>query len=135
MSVNECQWVSMSVNECDTLHHTASHCITLHHTASHCNTLRRIVTHCCNTLILLGLLRKSGVRPVFVWQDSFVCVTNLIRMSQLGTWSVVKKTCVCHDAFIHVIWCIHMCDMTHSCMCHDSFIRVTWRIHMIVVSF
>jgi len=36
---------------------------------------------------------------------------------------------VWHDSFICVTWLIHMCDMTHSHVWHDSFIRVTWRIH------
>jgi len=33
-------------------------------------------------------------------------------------------------AFIHLIWLMHMCDMTQSCVWHDSFICVTGLIHM-----
>ena len=37
---------------------------------------------------------------------------------------------VWHDSFICVTWVIHMCDMSHSYVWHASFICVTWLIHM-----
>ena len=48
---------------------------------------------------------------LYVWHDSFICVTWLIHMCDM-THSCVP-------------WLIHMCDMTHSCVCHDSFQCVT----------
>ena len=42
---------------------------------------------------------------------------------------------VWHDSFICVTWLIHMCDMTHSFVWHDSFICVTWLIHACLESF
>ena len=61
---------------------------------------------------------------LYVWHDSFVCVTWLIRMCDM------THSYVWHDSFICVTWLIRMCDMTHSYVWHDSFIRVTWLIRM-----
>jgi len=35
-----------------------------------------------------------------------------------------------HDSFVCVTWLIRMCDMTHSYLWHDSFVSVTWLIHI-----
>jgi len=71
---------------------------------------------------------------VYVWHDSFICVTGLIHMCDM------THSCVWHDSFICVTWLIHMrvmcmCDMIHSYVCpvyvyvwHDSFMCVTWLI-------
>ena len=86
----------------------------------------------------------------YVWHDSFVCVTWLIRMCDV-THSYVR-----HDSFVCVTWLIRMCDMNDfytrhkregtvirlaaqqnrdpfSYMaCHDSFVRVTLLMHPLV---
>ena len=75
---------------------------------------------------------------LYVWHDSFMCVTWLIDICDM------THSYVWHDSFICVTWLTHMCDMTHSYvwhvafLCdmaysyvwHDSFICVTWLIHM-----
>ena len=52
----------------------------------------RDVTHDCSI---------SEMAPSYIWQDSFICLT----------------------------WIIRMCDMTHSYVWHDSFVCVTWLSH------
>jgi len=44
--------------------------------------------------------------------------------------AIELRECVRLDSFIHVTWCIHMCDMTHSYAWHDAFICVTWLTHL-----
>jgi len=71
---------------------------------------------------------------LFMWHDSFICVTWLIHMcdrTHLYVWQ---------DSFICVTWLIHMydiymCDRTHSYVWHDSFINVTRLVHTSRVSF
>jgi len=55
--------------------------------------------------------------------DSFICVTWLIRMCDM------TRSYVWHDSFICATWLVHICDMSHSYVRHDSFIRVTCLIH------
>ena len=68
---------------------------------------------------------------LYVWHDSFICVTWFIHMCDM-THSYVWHDALrmWHDSFICVTWLIHMCDMTHSYVWHDSFICVTRLIHM-----
>jgi len=73
-----------------------------------------------------GLMRVHRWPMSCVWHDSFVCVTWCIHMCDM-TYSHVWN-----DAFICVAWLIHMCDMTHSYVWHDSFICVTWLRHLCV---
>jgi len=58
----------------------------------------------------------------YVWHDSFICVTWLIRMC------VMTHSHVLHDSFICVTWLIDVRDMTRWCVWHDSCIRVTWLV-------
>jgi len=40
-----------------------------------------------------------------------------------------------HESSIHVIWLIHICDMTYSYLWHDLFMCVIWRISFHPASF
>ena len=66
----------------------------------------------------------SDMTHLYVWHDSFICVTRLIH---------THRRCLClqvwRDSFICVTCLIRMCDMTHLYVWHDSFICVTWLIH------
>jgi len=53
---------------------------------------------------------------IYVWRDSFMCVTWLTHMCDLTHW------CVWNDSFIRVTWLVHTCDTTHSYVWHDCFI-------------
>jgi len=60
----------------------------------------------------------------FYMCDAFICVVWFIHVCDL-TPSYAR-----HDSFICVTWLIHMRDMAHSHAWHDSFTCVTWLIHM-----
>ena len=71
-----------------------------------------------------SLIGEICLIRIYVWQDSFICVTWLFHMCDMNlsyAW---------HDSFICVTWLIHVCDMTYSCVWHDSSICVRWLIHM-----
>ena len=53
---------------------------------------------------------------LYVWHDSFVCVTRLIYTCDM-TYSYVG-----HDSFICVTWLMQMREILHSHVWHDSFI-------------
>ena len=63
---------------------------------------------------------------LYVWHDSFICVTWLIRMCDM-THSYVG-----HDSFICVTWLMLTRDTTPSNVWYDSFVCVTWPTHMCV---
>ena len=65
-----------------------------------------------------------GMTHLYLWHDSFICVTWLIRMCDM------THLYVWHYSFRCVTWLIYMCDMTHSYVWHDPFICVIWHIHM-----
>jgi len=44
----------------------------------------------------------------YVWHDSFMCMTRLIRMRD------VTHSRLWHDSFMCVTWLFHACDLTHS---------------------
>jgi len=73
------------------------------------------------------LVRTCDLTHSYVWHDSFICVTWLVRKCD-----ILIRTCdmthsyVWHDSFVCVTWLIHMCDLTHSYVWHDSFVCVTW---------
>jgi len=86
------------------------------------------------------LIHMCDITPLFVWHDSFICVTWLIHVwkkSLLGgvwCWSVLLSLAddcwECERVMhIRVTWLIRMCAMTHSYVRHDSFVCVPWRIH------
>jgi len=95
----------------------------------------------------------------WVWHDSFMCVTRLIRIRDtthsyewpdslhvrhnlficvtppVYVWHdsflcVTRLIHVWHDPFLCVTRLIYMCDTTSSRVSHDSFIRVTRPIYM-----
>ena len=68
-------------------------------------------------------MTHSCVRHVSPQERSH-CATTLVICV---VWDMTQS-CVCHDAFMRLLWLIHVCAMTHSCVCHDSFIRVPWFI-------
>ena len=91
----------------------------------------------------------------YVWHDSFICVTWLVHMCDMTrsyVWRVsfTRVTCLLHTShkvytrcvigllyafsicvtcLIHIVWLLHMCNMTLSYMWHGSFICVTWLLH------
>jgi len=70
------------------------------------------------------LIHACDMTPSYVWHDSFICGKWLFHM-----WGM-NSSYVWHDGFICVTWLIHMCNMTCSYVGHVSFIRATWLIHM-----
>jgi len=81
---------------------------------------------------------------LYVWHDSFICVTWLIHVCDMTHSYVWRDSFIC-VLVLSAIWilefgdlmcvrmCVmsnHMCDMTHSYVSHDSFICVTWLIHV-----
>ena len=63
---------------------------------------------------------------LYVWHDSFVCVTWLIGicdMTQLYAW---------HVSFVCVTWPVHMRDMTRSYV--DVTLSYVWRASLICVT-
>jgi len=87
-----------------------------------CPTQRRCVCSICVTC-LLHMFNKT------LWlnhqrHDSFMNhMTHTEKVPALYVW---------HDSFICVTWLIHMRDMTHSYVWHDSFTCVIWLIHWII---
>jgi len=82
----------------------------------------------CEWVTWLGRMCNLMHSYVCYTYDEFICLpTNAVR---IGTCHLCDMThsCVWHDAFMSVTWCIHMCDVTHSYVWHDSFIWVTWLI-------
>jgi len=88
--------------------------------------------YCVITLIHMT---HSYVTHLYMWHDSFICVTWLIHMCDMThsyVWHVTHLY-MWHDSFICVTWLIHMCDMwriptcdmTHSYAGHDSFIHMS----------
>jgi len=92
--------------------------------STHCNTLQ---TH-CNTLQhnailisteaqaeryrgLMMLIEELQSWAVYMWRDSFICVTWLIHMCDVTHWC-------CWTHIICVTWLIHMYKVTHSYICH-----------------
>jgi len=91
---------------------------------------------------------------LYVWHDSFICVTWLIYMcdmTHLYVWCdsltcVTWLICMCdrerswysrhaplfdqNALMMRVTWLMNMCDVTRWYVWHDSFICVTWLIHM-----
>ena len=69
---------------------------------------------------------------MYVACDIYMCVTCVLHgCDKTHVWVCdIKKSCVCHDAFICVTWHIHMCDMTRQYVWHNSLICVTWPIHL-----
>ena len=81
---------------------------------------------------------------LYVWHDSFLCVTWLISMCDM------TRSYVWHDSFLCATWLIHMlcgkihsymrCDVfvhekkTHSYVRHDTFMRETWLVSPIPMS-
>jgi len=88
-------------------------------------------------------IHTCDVTHSYVWCDSFMCVTWLIRMCDMTQlWHNHKIWYNCktslwvrdsfmwvRDAFIRVTWLIRMCDTTHSCVWHDSFVCAMWHNH------
>ena len=92
--------------------------------------------------------------------DLSICATWLIHMCEI--WLFICVKCVTlsyvrhmtdpiwmrHDSFLHVIWLIHTCIITHShvwnltyrhvrhgwfiCVKYDAFVSTTWDIHAYV---
>jgi len=56
--------------------------------------------------------------------DSFICVPWLNYRYGLVLGAMWRK----------ILWCVHMCAVTHPFMSHDSFICVSWRIHLCVMT-
>ena len=75
----------------------------------------------------LGFWRKH----LFMWQDSFVCVTGLMCMCDV---THLYEWC---DSYIRETWLLHKCAMTHLYVWYDSlfdirkesFICVTCLMH------
>jgi len=91
------------------------------------------VTHHCYIVdLLLWLVRlwvtRNDMTHSYVWHDSFVRVTWLIRTCDM------THSYVWHDSFIRVTWLIRTCDMTHLYVWHDSFVFVTWHDSFIRVT-
>jgi len=73
--------------------------------------------------VLDGAQVRVHVYFTYIFTDSFICGTCLIRMRD------VTHSYGWHDSFICVTWLIYLHTMPHSCTCHDWFIRVQWLIH------
>ena len=68
--------------------------------------------------------------PLYVWHDSFICVTWLVHLCDMTHSSVrrnVTHSNMWHDSFRCVTWLLYMCDMTRSYVWHDLFICATYR--------
>jgi len=110
-------------------------------------------THIKSWCICTWLIHVT--RMAYVWHDSLMGVTWLIRMWDMMHLYVRHDSftfvcvCVCkcicigwrllyaktpldvrHDPFICETWLLHTWDMTHSYVRHDSFIRETWHNNM-----
>ena len=69
---------------------------------------------------------------LYLWHDSFVCVTWLVHMCDMNHLYAWHNSFICVTWLIwkwDMTWLIHMGDMTHSYVWADSFIRVTSLIH------
>jgi len=71
-----------------------------------------------------------GMTRLYVWHDSFICLTWFSRVSIRrddvqdggGAMCDITHSYVWHDSFISVTCVIHMCDVTHSDVWRDSFV-------------
>jgi len=71
---------------------------------------------CCMTMLL------CGETHLYVWHDSFICVTWLNQMHNMTCSYVWHHSYVWHASFICVTWLIHMRDINYLYVWHDSFI-------------
>jgi len=78
-----------------------------------CARVTKSIHTCDMTSSSLSGANDSGpAKYSYVWHDSFICVTWLIRMCDMThsyTWA----------------WLIHMCDIPCSYVWHDSYLCVT----------
>jgi len=75
-----------------------------------------VVTYLIQVTYFLYMLNSCDPFFVYVWRDSFICVTWLIHMCVV-THSYVwhnSFTCVWHDLGLWVTWLIHEWGKTHS---------------------
>jgi len=77
--------------------------------------------HVCLTRI--GLIHVCALTHLYVWHDSFICVTWFVHMCD------IVHSYSSHDAFMCVTWLIHTCDLTCAYVWHDALIRVTRLVH------
>jgi len=85
---------------------------------------------CVSLRCATWLFHTCDKTRLYVWHDSFMCVTWLMNMGCIQA-DHVTHSYVWHDSFICVTWLFYMRDMTRSYVWHDSFMRVTWLVvHM-----
>ena len=89
----------------------------------------------CSHISNLMLISRWAL---YVWHDSFVCVTWRIYTcdtTHLYVWrdllnngllSLFKSDVDLEVCFVSVTWLIRTCDMAHPDVWHDAFICVTW---------
>ena len=117
-TATHCNTLQRTATRCNTLQHTATHCNILQHTATRCNMLQHTATHC--TTLQHTMLRCVPLR----WPRTSI-VTCLVRVCGM------TRSCMWLDAFICVIWPIHIwCGMTGAGVWLDVFTCVTCRIHL-----
>jgi len=93
-------------------------CVPMAHTHN-CNTLRRSV-------ILCNALSVSYTAAALTWKDT-ATHCNTLQHTQLCVCAM-GHSYVWRDSFICVTWLIRRCDVTHSYVWRDSFLCVTWLI-------
>jgi len=97
----------------------------------------RDMTSLCVTW-LIRMTCPVDMTGVYVWQNSFTCVTwlNDTLSRPVHVQDMTRKhnsyadMTYAHISCMCVTWLIHVCDMTHSCVWQDSFMCVTWLIHV-----
>ena len=105
---------------------SATHCNTLQHVATHCNTLQHTATHLAQIHMCDEQLNSFCVTwLIHTWHASIYSYVPMTHYVCNWTHSYVW-----HDSFISDTWLIRMCDMTHSYVRHDSFVCVAWLITM-----
>ena len=85
------------------------------------------ILHICG----IWLIYTWDMTHLYVWHDSFVCVTWLICMCDMAQTLAAEgchrtHQCVRYDSYSCMIWLIYMRDMTHLNVGHNSFVRVAW---------
>ena len=95
----------------------------------------RLIRMCDMSLFYVWCEPFVNVICLYVWHDSFACVTWPIRSRDMPYPYVWYESYVRQDSFARVACLVHMCDMTyshvwltHSHVWHDSSLCVTWLV-------